>query len=118
MVPPSAFADTATPPIFSPPGEVTVPASWACAAKASEPRKPISSLMTSSSIGLRRDALQIGDDRVDLLRLEVVLESRHFRRAVGDEHAQRLVLALERRARQHRRVLGARHLRLGVADAA
>src|SRR5262249_57504990 len=112
MVVPSALAETVTPPSFSPDAEVTVPLSrWsaACAAVA----RLIAATLAATSAGTpnryafmafllvfvrstgggRRDRLEIGDDRVDLAALEIVLEAGHARRAVADDAADDVVVA-------------------------
>src|SRR3954464_10612019 len=117
MVEPSAFADTVTPAIFSPVEEVMVPRRPTSAnARQGSTRLVVSKARMEL---LLLDGLEVGHDRLDLGRREVVAEPRHLlRAAVGDEGAQRGVVAAERGARERRRVLRARHLRLGVTDAA
>src|ERR1700693_6264634 len=68
---------------------------WFLAGAASPPRR--------SGSSLDRNGLQIGDDRVDLIGLEIVLPARHAWRSVGDERAHHLLIAasgvlVERRA--------------------
>src|SRR5215831_28505 len=104
MVAPSALAMTVTPPIFSPDAEVTAPDRIASAATAGTVASARSAtdadrmnrmgrlLVERCSVGIgaaaaaprrgrargiRRHGLQIADDRVDLLRLEVVFKARH-----------------------------------------
>src|SRR5215470_3000344 len=117
-VAPAALADTVTPPIFSPAAEATVPLSSASAAgavvgtaaspaMASHPARIF--LMTClpgcrSPSGRRRNGLQIGDDGVDLRRLELIFEAWHAARAVADDAAHHLVAAARGIPRQGRSV--------------
>src|ERR1700730_9929638 len=64
----------------------------------------------------RWHGFEVRDDRVDLGRLELILEARHARGSGADELAHDVLLAVERILRQHRPILSARDLRLGVAD--
>src|SRR5712691_925112 len=63
----------------------------------------------------RRHGLEVGNDGVDLRRLELILESRHARRAVGDDVAHDLVAAAGGILGQRRTILSAGDLRLLVA---
>src|ERR1700730_5332521 len=64
----------------------------------------------------RRQHLHIGDDGVDLVWVEMVLEARHVRRAVADDLAHHGFLAAERVLRQVGAVFGGRRdLQLHVA---
>src|SRR5262245_13381243 len=115
MVVPSALADTVTPPSFSPDAEVTVPLSSWSAACAGVARLIAATLAATSAGTPNRYAfmafllvfvrsirlasgggghrLEIGDDRVDLAALEIVLEGGHARRAVADDAADDVVVA-------------------------
>src|SRR3954468_173724 len=130
MVPPCGFADTMTPPIASPADDLMLPlrmasAAWAGAGAASSatantliPRiKDVLRMASLLRCG-RGNGLEIGDDGVDLRRLEMMLEARHARRAIADHLAHDIVLPAERLARQRRAVQRARQLRLGVTDPA
>src|SRR4029077_3557090 len=65
----------------------------------------------------RRQRLHIGDDGVDLVGVEMVLEARHVWRAVADDLAHHGFLAAERVLRQVGAVFGGRRdLQLHVAD--
>src|ERR1700734_345125 len=143
MVPPSGLADTVTPPMVLPSGDLTVPLKSASAKAGTETRiaataervatiKPrrigFSMILVGIArragfdrrrcVGRRGNGFDIGDDGVDLRRLEVIFEARHARRAVADDLAHDVGLAAERIHRQHRRILRAHQLWLGVTDAA
>src|SRR2546425_11103192 len=65
----------------------------------------------------RRQGLEVGDDRVDLVGFEMILEARHARRAVADEFTHDVFLPAEGGLRQGRTIMAAgRDLRLHVAD--
>src|SRR5262245_10450405 len=64
------------------------------------------------------DGFEIGDDRIDLRGVEVILETGHARSAAVDDFAHDTFLPARGILRQFRPVERARHLRLGVADAA
>src|SRR6266853_5399605 len=67
----------------------------------------------------RRDGqrFQIGDDGIDLVGLEMILETRHVRRAVADDLAHHGFLAAEGVPREIRAVFGGRgDLQLHMAD--
>src|SRR5579883_886873 len=145
MVPLSGLADTVTPAMAFPSTDLTVPLNSASAkvgaatpsavAAASEATTRLRTLRMSVSvflIGLARRAgparcrrgpgcwnrLDISDNRVDLGRLEVVLEAGHARRAIADELPNCFGVGAERRHRQHWGILRAIELRLGMTDAA
>src|SRR5215813_3832120 len=142
MLWPSALAETVTPPKTSPAADLTVPLSTTSAARAAnadvmamrmvQPANAHSFLMALLLVSalprlggrrrLRRlrlrNGLDVGDDGVDLARLEMVAEARHARRAVGDHLAQNVGLAAERLLRQGRAIKRAAALHAGVADAA
>src|SRR6185295_19692434 len=109
MVVPSAFAETATPPIFSPAAEVMVPDRMPSAAAGSaQDISNATRLVWPSSFFMGRlsllsaracrrwHGLEIGDDRGDLRRLELIFETRHARRAIAD-HLPHHVFAPARR---------------------
>src|SRR4029077_2117295 len=104
MVPPSGFADTVTPPMALPSDPLTVPLNSASAKAGSEtaiaatavrlatmrPRRMGSSIFLVGvarragldrrrRVGRRGNGFDIGDDGVDLGRLEVIFEARHAR---------------------------------------
>src|SRR5215510_5266649 len=142
MVWPSALADTVTPPKTSPAADLTVPLSTTSAARAAnadvmamrmvQPANAHSFLMALLLVSAlprlggrrrlrrlrRRNGLDVGDDGVDLARLEMVAEARHARRAVGDHLAHHVGLAAERLLRQGGAIERAAALHAGVADAA
>src|SRR6185295_15522145 len=132
MVVPSAFAETATPPIFSPAAELMVPDRMPSAAagsaqdisNATRPVLPSSFFMGRLSLvsargRRRRHGLEVGDDGGDLRRFELIFESRHARRAVAD-HLPHHVFASARRIPGQRWTIERRRgdLRLEVADGA
>src|SRR6266852_9174553 len=95
MVAPSALAETVTPPIFSPAAETTVPLRIGSPARASGEARTVATMAQSatrkacardmafllrSAVGGQR--LHIDDDRVDLVRREMILEAGHARRPV------------------------------------
>src|SRR5437588_506063 len=100
MVPPTGLAETVTPPSFSPAADVTAPlrTASACAragmltAAATMANRqfrvrfmgssPV--VLVSSTLAGCRDRLEVRDNRIDLRRLEMILEARHAGRAVGD----------------------------------
>src|SRR6185436_846184 len=130
MVPPAGFADTMTPPIASPADDLMLPLRIASAAlsRTGTPRSATTNAPTARVNGVlrmasllrcgRRDGFQVGDNGVNLRRLEMVLEARHARRAVADHLAHHSVLPAERLPRQRRPIQRARQLRLGVTKAA
>src|SRR5712692_9940674 len=77
-------------------------------------------LNSARRIGARRrdrQRFEIGDDGIDLVGLEMILEARHVRRAVADDLAHYGLLAAERVLREIRAVFGRRgDLQLHVAD--
>src|SRR5262245_20311865 len=136
MVWPSAFADTVTPPKTSPAADLTVPLSTTSAARAAnadviamrtvQPANAHSFLMALLLVSAlprlggrrRRNGFDVGDDGVDLARLEMVAEPRHARCAVGDHLAHHVGLAAERLLRQGGAIERAAALHARVADAA
>src|SRR6476661_163928 len=108
MVAPSALAETVTPPIVSPAADLIEPERMTSAANAAgtfivsaKPataarlatfrmcfiaRSPLARSMRSGGCGgrrrrgRRRQSLDVGDDRVDLIGREMILEARHIRR--------------------------------------
>src|SRR6202035_4794342 len=143
MVPPSGLADTVMPPMALPSDDWMVPLNSASAKAGTEiriaatavrlvttkPRRMGFSIVLVGiarrsgfdrwrSVGRRGNGFDIGDDGVDLSRLEVIFEARHARRAVADRLAHDVGFAAERVHRQHRCVLRAHQLRLGVTDTA
>src|SRR5580704_4064042 len=143
MVPPSGLADTVTPPMALPSGDLMVPLNSASAKAGTETRMAATAVRVATikprrigfsmvlvgvarragfdrrrRVGRRGNGFDIGDDGVDLGRLEVIFEARHARRAVADDFAHDVGLAAERVHRQYRRILRAHQLWLGVTDAA
>src|SRR6185503_1140278 len=115
MVAPSALADTVTPPMVLPDGDLITPDRIASASAAgativmanAAARRTSACLVMASSpsmfhghVRLRRHRLEISDDGVDLRRLELMLEARHVRGAVRDHLAQHIVASAGAVARQ------------------
>src|ERR1700681_1418664 len=143
MVPPSGLADTVTPPMALPSDDLMVPLNSASAKAGTEIRSAPTAVRVGTTeprrrwvsillVGMRRRAgfdrrrsvgrcgngFDIGDNGVDLGRLELIFEARHARRAVADRLAYDVGLAAERVHRQYRPILRAHQLRLGMTDAA
>src|SRR5262249_6339327 len=143
-VPPTGFADTVTPPSFSPAAEVIVPLRMASPAFAPAARLitapmmaisvasriPCARVMTLPPVGLIRSArracrsgrngygFQVRNDRFDWCGLDMIFEARHAGGAIADDLPHHRFLSARRILRQFGTVERARHLRLGVADAA
>src|SRR4051812_687821 len=96
MVEPSRLAETVTPSRFWPEAERIAPLSTGSAAQAAQASEEKMSAARSRFISipfLFRHGPDVGDHRVDLVGLQVMLEGGHAAAAVDDEGAHQVVIA-------------------------